>query len=139
MKLKSLQPILLGAALALPAFAFAVSLPATKTQGDITYLSGGAGHDEAQAIQQAEKEWPLALEFAIKAKPHNEFTSNVKVMIQDEKGKTVLDTMSDGPFVLVKLTPGKYVVTAERSGHTIERHVTVTSHGHRRQVFIWAS
>ena len=129
----------LSATLAAPLAAFATALPSPKTQGDITYISGGVGHDEAEAMEQAAKEWPLALEFAIKAKPHDEYASNVKVSIRDMHGKTVFDSTANGPFLLLKLTPGKYVVTAERDHHKLERHVTLAANQHKREVFVWAS
>ena len=56
--------LLLGAALAHAAAA----LPAVHKSGQVEYLSGGVGQDEAKAIESASRQWPLTLEFAVKDK-----------------------------------------------------------------------
>lgn len=131
----------LAAALAVPAlgFAAAADLPIEKTQGAVTYLSGGNDRDEIRAIEKAAQQWPLELEFLIKAKPHDESAANVKVMIRDAEDRTVLDTTADGPFLLAKLAPGEYVVTADHNGRKLERHVIVWRNRHHSEMFIWAS
>jgi len=86
--------------------AFAMSagpLPPEKTQGQITYITGGVGSDEAAAVKQAESKYPLSLEFVQHAKPRDEFLANVDVTIRDQAGKTALKTTSDGPFLLGKM------------------------------------
>jgi hypothetical protein len=117
----------------------AAKLPAEKVQGEVHYVSGGIGHDEALAFERAEHRYPLALEFANKAKPRNEFTADVKVVIRDAKGKTMLDTVSDGPFLFAKLPAGRYDIKATQDDKTLERHATVVKGKPAHIGFLWAS
>lgn len=117
----------------------ATKLPAEKVQGEVHYVSGGIGHDEALAFERAERRYPLGLEFAKKAKPRNEFTADVEVLIRDAKGKTMLDTVSDGPFLLAKLPAGRYDIKATQDGKTLERHAAVVKGKPTHVGFLWPS
>ena len=127
-----------GLLTALPAMSMLTSnLPAEKTQGSVTYLSGGIGHEEAVAMRHAESKYPLSLEFIQRAKPKDEFLANVNVTIKGHAGNTALETTSEGPFLLAKLPAGKYTVTAEESGKTKSRQVNVAAQKPLRVVFEW--
>lgn len=142
--MKTLHFIVAGTMLAAsPAFAAtshpgaAAKLPQESVQGTVHYVTGGVGHDEAMAFRHAERSYPLALEFAIKAKPRDEFTADVNIMIKDAKGKTVLETTSNGPFLLAKLPDGKYDVKVTQNGRSFERHVKVIDKKPRQVSFVW--
>jgi len=129
-----------GLALALNAGAATQShMPPEHKAGAITYLSGGVGQDQADAIRHAAPSYPLELEFVAKAKPKDEFLAAVKVRIMNAHDKMVLDTTSDGPFLLARLPAGKYKVSAEHDGKTEHRTVDIVAHEHRRVVFEWKS
>lgn len=138
---------MIAAALAASGLVFAVNaagaplsqLPATKMQGAISYLSGGIGQTEANAIKHVAKGYPLELEFVLKAKPKDEYLANVKVRIKDAHGKVVLDTTADGPFLLAKMPSGKYALSADRDGKVEHRQIEIAAREHRRVVFVWPS
>ena len=113
------------------------SLPAMHVQGAISYLSGGIGQNEADAIKRVAKQYPLELDFLLKAKPKDEYLANVKVLVMDVHDKKVLDATSDGPFLIAKLPEGKYTVTANYDGKIEHRTVQITAHAHQRIVFEW--
>jgi hypothetical protein len=124
----------------LPAFAAALStLPPEQTQGAVTYRSGGIGHDEAQAFAAASSQYPLTLEFAAKHTPHAAFLADVHVTIKDVRGKSILDTQSDGPFLLAKLPAGYYTVTAQQQGQPLTRNVHVTAATPTHMLFLWTA
>ena len=100
-------------------------LPKEMVQGQVRYVSGGIGHEEALAFERAARSYPLTLEFAKAAKPRNEFMADVKVVIRDSNGNTVLDTVSGGPFLLAKLPAGRYDINATWNGKSIDRHAYV--------------
>jgi hypothetical protein len=114
------------------------TLPPEQTQGAVTYVSGGAGKAEAQAFEAAEKQYPLSLEFAVKHTPRAKYTADVHVIITDAQGKSMLDTHSNGPFLLAKLPTGHYTVTAEQQGQTLTKTVHVTTHKPAHLKFLWA-
>jgi hypothetical protein len=126
-----------SAAIAAAGHADAAKLPAEMVQGEVHYVSGGIGHDEAAAFRHAEKHYPLALVFSSKAKPRDEFVSDVKVMIRDAKGKTMLDAASTGPFLLARLPAGKYDIQATHGSKMLERHATVVEGKPMQLAFLW--
>jgi hypothetical protein len=112
-------------------------LPPEQTQGDVTYLMGGVGKEEAAALRRNEANFPVTLEFLKHAKPHAEYVSNVNVTIKDHEGKTMLNTVADGPLLLAKLPDGKYTVTASDDGISKERNIVVAARKPERIVFEW--
>ena len=114
-------------------------VPATHKQGEVTYISGGVGQAEADAIKHVAKYYPLELEFLLKAKPKDEYLTDVKVRVKDAHDKMVLDVKTDGPFLLAKMPAGKYTVSAERAGKVEHRQVEIAANEHRRVVFEWQS
>jgi hypothetical protein len=115
--------------------AVAATLPQPKTEHGITYMSGGIGRDEADAMKAEAKHYPLSLTFS--AGKQNEYVADVPVTIKDHSGKTVLDTVSAGPIMLVKLPAGKYRVVAKMHGKTLQHSVTVKAKGERQVSFHW--
>jgi hypothetical protein len=129
----ALLPLAVGA-MAAPAGA---SLPEVQRSGRVEYLSGGIGHDEAQAVQAEARRWPLTLEFAVNDRPRADFAADVAVKVRDARGHTALDTTASGPFLLMKLSPGMYKVDATLRGQTLHREVHVQA-GHPTQaLFLW--
>ena len=100
-------------------------------------LRGGIGVDESTAIQNASKQWPLTLEFAIKDKQRSEFAADVAVKVHDATGHAVLDTTAGGPFLLARLPPGHYAVDATLAGKTEHAKVTVASGHPARALLLW--
>jgi hypothetical protein len=125
------RKVLLGlaviGALATVAHADEGTLPAERSQGSVTYLSGGIGTDESDALKQAASRYSLSIEMSSPAAPKAEYVSDVKIDIRDQQGKTVLSTTSDGPILLAKLPPGRYTVNATKSGKSQQRDIVVGS------------
>lgn len=121
--LLSFSPGVLQAANEVPIDMSAVQL-APKEQNGITYLSGGIGQDESQAIQQV-KGYNLHITFSIG--PDNKYLSGVDVVIQTAKGRAVLSLSQEGPIVYVKLPADNYLIIASQNGH--EKRSTVVLEG----------
>jgi hypothetical protein len=122
----------------LASFAADVQLPPEQRQGQVTFVTGGVGSDEWHAFERAQNQYPLTLEFAKQAQPRAEFLSDVQVVIQDMKGNEVLNTRTQGPFLLANLPQGEYKVTARYEGNTRQSTVKVDRASHRRVIFEWA-
>ncbi len=139
---KALLLLMLGAGLAISAVpavaAPAAPLPPEHSVGNVTYLSGGIGKDEAAAMKQAAAHYPLEVMFLAKEKDrHDAYKAGDTVKIWDHSGKIVLDTQIDGPILLAKLPPGKYKVEAIDRGRTEERTVSLDPDKHARLNFEW--
>lgn len=112
-------------------------LPLEQKQGNVTYLSGGIGQDEAAAMRREESKFPLMLEFVKQAKPRAQYLAGVEVTIKDRQGNTVLKAIADGPLLLADLPDGAYTVTAYDNGQTKRRDIVIASSKPERVVFEW--
>jgi hypothetical protein len=113
-----------------------LALTEPRTQGDVSYVSGGVGSDSALAMRQIEGGYNLRLLFAVQGS--GEYLADVRVKLVDHKGHTVLDAVSDGPYFFAKLRPGRYQVVADNGGTVISRSVDVGEHA-VSQSFYWRS
>ncbi|AFJ86739.1 MULTISPECIES: carboxypeptidase-like regulatory domain-containing protein [Burkholderia] len=126
-----------GVAVAAPgAYAQSDGLPEASQQGDVSYVSGGIGKDQSTAFEHNESAWPLALRFTGKG---GEYLADVHVRIVDAKGAEVLRTDARGPYMLVKLPPGRYTVHASYQGSDESRAVTVGAKGGTKAAFQWSA
>ncbi len=110
-------------------------MPPEHTQGAVTFVSGGIGKDESEAMKRAASRYSLSIEMASTASPRAQYVSDVKIDIRDQRGATMLSTTSDGPFLLANLPPGRYSINAERNGKSQQRNVVVGSGAHPRVMF----
>jgi hypothetical protein len=113
------------------------SMPREMTQGNVTYMSGGIGHNEAATMRKEEKNFPLSLEFVKRAKPSDQYLADVSVTIKGQDGRTALQTVSNGPFLLARLPDGKYTVSAEARGLTRTRDIVVAQGKPEHILFEW--
>jgi len=100
-----------------------------------TYINGGIGEDEAMAMRQQAREYPLRIVLA--EGPRNEFTANVPVEIADAHGNRVLAVPDAGPLLYVMVPDGRYTITAEVDGVVKSQQVTVSRGQGRQVVFHW--
>ena len=68
---------------------------------------------------------------------HHAYLADVKVTIKDQADKIVLDAVSDGPIMLVKVPAGKYSIAAMKDGKILHRTVQVETKGDRQVLFHW--
>lgn len=109
-------------------------MPQIQRNGDIAYVSGGVGSDESAALKRAEHQWPLALRFT---GPGADYLADVHVRIVGAHDTEVLKADSRGPYMLVKLPPGRYTVHARYKDDDQSRQVTVGSEPGARAEFHW--
>jgi hypothetical protein len=121
--LLSFSPMVLQAANEVPIDMSVVQLE-PKEQNGITYLSGGVGQDESQAIQQVRG---YNLHITLSSGPDNKYLSGVDVVIQTAKGRSIVSLSQVGPIVYVKLPADNYVIIASQNGH--EKRSTVVLEG----------
>lgn len=117
-----------------PAYADDANLPPIKTHGNVTYLSGGIGSDETAAIKAASPNYSLTLQFSSTT---GAFLAAVVVQITDAGGNVVLDTTSEGPYLLVNLEPGRYTVDAMLDGISRGTEVTIKPGVPQKRSLIW--
>lgn len=109
-------------------------LPQIQHQGDVSFVSGGVGLDESKALQHAQSQWPLSMRFT---GPGSDFLADVHVRVVDAHNGDVLSATSRGPYMLVKLRPGRYTVHAQYKDHDQTKSVTVPAKGTAKAAFYW--
>jgi hypothetical protein len=128
--------IVVGTFVPLSLTASAMASPEVQQQGVVSFVSGGVGEEELQEIRKLAPAYPLELLFVTKGEPQ-EYLADVKVQIEDKDGKIVLDAMSQGPFLLAKMLPGKYTISAGHDGAVKRQIVQLAAAKTRRIVFVW--
>ncbi|MEO8407539.1 MAG: hypothetical protein ABI476_03830, partial [Oxalobacteraceae bacterium] len=108
---------------------------AAMTQNGISYVSGGIGAAQQQALKSMRKDYNLLLTFAVKKS--GAYLADIKVNIQNAKGDKVLDTVSSGPLFYAKLAPGKYRVMAESKDKVLTKSVSIGKRGAKDLYFYW--
>lgn len=116
-----------------------VSLPPVQSQGQTEYLTGGIGEEESRAILKEGSSWPLMLELAQADTPRAAFISDVLVTIKDGSGNTVLETVTEGPYLLVKLPPGKYSLDATYESTKRHRDLSIQKGGSKKITLLWSA
>lgn len=117
--------------------AAAAPLPPEHHDHGITWISGGIGSDESLALKAQASHFPMSLVFS--AGKNDEYLADVHVTVRDHAGKTVLDTVSGGPLMLIRLPAGKYAVSAMKDGQKLERKADVAAKGGTQLSFHWPS
>lgn len=90
----------------------------------VSVLSGGVGQDAQEAMRRAAADYNVHLLFATR---QGAYLANVAYSISDQQGKQLAAGTSDGPWLYVKLPPGRYQLTAESNGMRQSRDVTVVA------------
>jgi len=126
-KILSMKSIAQGAMAALLGFASIASAAGTdaaivQTTGGVTYVSGGVGAESIDQLGAISKDFNLKLVFALRS---GDYLSGVNVAITDRAGKTMLNTMSDGPWFFTKLPAGTYQIVATFAGTAVTRQTAV--------------
>lgn len=107
-----------------------------KTYGGVSYMSGGIGLDEREALEMMGRNYNLKLVFAVR---QGNYLSDVKVLITGTGGNIALEAVSDGPWFYAQLPPGTYRVSATTLGKMITKTAHVGSGTHTQLNFTWSN
>lgn len=109
--------------------------PQQHMQGKVTFVSGGVGAGNRNAMRQVENRYNLHLMFAVQRS--GDYLANIGVKLADTQGKTVLHATSNGPFFFAKVPAGRYKLTVTSQGRPLTRDISVAAHGISDQIFYW--
>ncbi len=102
-----------------------VGSKAMETDAGIMYMTGGVGIDSRAQMDKAADHYNLKV---VVASASGAYLADAMITIKNAAGKVVLKTMTDGPWLLVKLPKGTYSVMAAIDDHQKTREVSVSSH-----------
>lgn len=107
---------------------------AEKQYENIPYVSGGIGDEERDEIRSRERNFNLKLLFTER---DGAYLGDVDVVLLNAKGNTVFDVKSLGPFLLMQLPGGSYVIKASMNGQMQQRKLSVSAKGRQNAVMRW--
>lgn len=111
----------------LPAFVDDASARAPFSQiqmfGDVAVLNGGGSADDVTYVKSRAGEFSLQILFS---GPGGQYGVADKVTVR-KGGRDVVSVADAGPYLMLKVPPGRYTVEAEFDGAVEQRSVTVGS------------
>jgi hypothetical protein len=131
----ALAVVLFGAA-ALSPFAAATAAEQVQQSGPVSFVSGGVDDASLDRMKSMVPGFNLKMVFALNS---GAFLSDVNVTVADARGNRIMQTKTEGPWLLAKLPAGTYQVVATEGGNAIKRTVTVGSGKASDLEFRWAS
>jgi hypothetical protein len=109
-------------------------LPKVQEQNGVTFISGGAGSEEADAFNRMSENFNLKLTMTV---PSGQFTSPTMIRIEDKSGTPLVETKPNGPIFLAKMPAGDYVIQVNAEGQTLTRKATVPASGLEAIAMTW--
>jgi len=103
-------------------FSGATAMPQSFNYHGTPLLTGGVSEEEREEMQRALGPYNVWLAFV--ERDTGNYVTGVKVSVVDDKGNAVVDTVSDGPWLLAQLPPGHYTV---RTSDGAEQSITAGS------------
>jgi hypothetical protein len=117
--------------------AFTASSPALtqdRTPAGVPFIIGGIGAEEAAALETQLAYAPFSLALRTAAHGSGAYLADVDLSIQDEAGQQVFQRRLDGPYLLIDLPPGRYVLVGVHQGQVERMTVTLPRSGRRSAV-----
>ena len=102
-------------------------------QNGISYVSGGIGKDESDALQSMQHNYNLRIMNADKA---GHFSGDTRIVISDMKQVVLLDDNS-GPLFYANLPKGRYVVEGFSQEQSKRQTVVITGEKAAHVRFVW--
>lgn len=106
----------------------------TGQNGDITYVTGGVGDDERDAIKAQANNYNLHISAASRA---GHYMIDNGVTIASKKGQELVNEPNAGPLFYAKLPPGIYVITATNGDQHQSRTVRISPKKSSDVHFTW--
>jgi hypothetical protein len=114
-------------------FSAYASLPPPQQIGSITFITGGIGDEERDAMETVRKDYNLSV---MSAATSGAFTGDTRIVIRDQSGEELLQADA-GPLFYADLPAGRYVVEGYSDGQIKQQPVTITPDKRQHIRFNW--
>ena len=112
-------------------------IPDTQRSLGISYITGGVGEEESTAILAEAKQWPLLLELSQLENGRGVWIFGSQIKIANAKGAVIFDAKADGPYMLVNLEAGDYVIQASYQGVEQKRAISIKAGQPQKISIFW--
>ena len=112
-------------------------IPDTQYSQGISYVSGGVGEEESQAILSEAKRWPLLLELSQLENGRGVWIFGAKIKILNSQNQVIFDAQADGPYILINLNAGQYQVEASYQGVVLKRSINIQGSTPQKLAIFW--
>lgn len=93
-----------------------------QQQGNISYVSGGIGRDESNALEAVQKNYNLRITSADKS---GHFYGNTRILVRNSQNDLLLDVVG-GPLIYANLPNGRYSVEGFGEGQSKKQAFVIT-------------
>lgn len=135
--MKTLLKIIISTQLLLMSSWVLAQIPETQHSRGISYITGGVGEGETIAILAEAKQWPLLLEMSQIENGRGVWIFGATIKIMDSKKQLIFDAQADGPYMLINLVPGDYVVEAVYEGAVQKRALSIKPDSSQKTSLFW--
>lgn len=104
-----------------------------QQQGNISYVTGGIGKDESDALRVTQANYNLRIMNADKS---GHFSGDTRIVISDLQHNALLDAIS-GPLFYANLPKGKYIVEGYGQEQMKKQTVTIANGKSAHVRFVW--
>jgi hypothetical protein len=131
--------MLFGATIVAAALAQAAPADTIPREGQMGYLNGGIGKEQADLMRDMSPQFPVRMTFSRHNASLNtdEFVADVRLRVVDGAGRTLDDLPGQGPIFLLRVPQGAYAVEAEHDGEVKTRRFDVVAGRHQELAFSW--
>lgn len=135
--MKTLLKIIISAHLILMTSWALAQIPDTQYSQGISYITGGVGEGETVAILAEAKQWPLLLEISQLQNGRGVWIFGASIKVINNAKKVIFDAQADGPYMLLNLSPGDYVIEATYEGVIQKRALSVKADSPQKISLFW--
>jgi hypothetical protein len=105
-------------------------------QGDVSYISGGIGSDETDALALVKQDYNLHLT-STDATGH--YLSGERIIIRNAADAIVVDVVAQGPLFFASLPHGRYRIESMNGSESKTFKATIKKGVTLRKQFVWAT
>ena len=107
---------------------------AAPAHGTATAVSGGVSLNSRDQLRSNTPEHNVKMVFSLTT---GNYLSDVAVKVTDSSRRTVIEDVSNGPWLFAKLSPGSYTVTATYNGKAVTHRLNIGKSGVQTVQFRW--
>lgn len=112
-------------------------IPDTQSSLGISYISGGVGEEESKSMLVEAKQWPLMLELSQLESGRGIWIFGAAIKILNTKQKLIFDAQAEGPYILINLNAGDYLIEATYEGVVQKRAIHIKSDDPQKISIFW--